>query len=110
MGESSRSIYTTVLLISIILCIYSTVLLRTNFVFRSFQLGLLIRKTLTGILYEKVLRLPASGVASATKGKLIGLASGDMALIEQGSWQIPSIVAAPLAAIFQIVMLYKIVR
>ena len=72
--------------------------------------GVLIRKTLTGIIYRKLLKLRMSGVASVGHGKLITLASGDMALIEQGAWGLPYIVAAPLSTILQVAILFKIVR
>ena len=71
--------------------------------------ALLLRKTLTSFLYEKLMRLPISGVAAATPGKLITLASGDMAIIELGAWSLPYIVAAPLSAIAQFVILSHIV-
>lgn len=61
------------------------------------------------MLYEKALRLPLSGVAFASPGKLITLASGDMALIEEGSLNLHCLVGIPLAAILLIVSLYQIV-
>ena len=79
-------------------------------VLRSQLLGLELRKSLTAKLYEKLLRLPVSGVAAASPGKLINLASGDMALIEQGAWSVPQVVGAPLASIFYLVLLFHIVR
>ena len=109
-GTSDRSLYSAALLVSIIACCYSSVFIRSNLLVRCFVLSLLMRKSLTALLFEKLLRLPVSGVASATPGKLISLASGDMALVEQGAWQLPYIVVAPLSSIFLIVLLYTIVR
>ena len=77
---------------------------------RAILFGLFVRKTLTVTLFKKILRLPVSGVTDATPGKLITLASGDMALIEQGAWGLPFVAAAPLSTIFQVVVLFKIVR
>ena len=76
---------------------------------RSEIFALLLKKTLTSILYEKLLKLPISGVATATPGKLITLASGDMAIIEQGAWALPFVVAAPLSSVTQFVILFYIV-
>ena len=64
---------------------------------------------MTSILYRKLLQLPLSGVARATPGKLITLASGDMALIEQGAWGLPYVVSAPLSSIFEFAILFHIV-
>ena len=76
---------------------------------RTTLFGLLVRKTLTAIIYRKLLKLRVSGVASVTQGKLITLASGDMALIEQGAWGVPYVVGAPICTVILLVVLFKLV-
>lgn len=49
-------------------------------------------------------------MTAATPGKLITLASGDMALIQKGAWLVPYMVSGPFACIIQFVILYHIVR
>ena len=56
-----------------------------------------------------MLTLPLSEVASASPGKLITLASADMALIESSSRDLHYLIAAPLGAVLSIISLYNIV-
>ena len=109
-GQSERSEWSQGLLIGIIVLCLLSAFLRSNVFLKITMFGVLIRKTLTGILYRKLLKLKVSGIATVTQGKLITLASGDMALIEQGAWGLPYIVAAPLSTILQVAILFKIVR
>ena len=74
------------------------------------MLALLIRKTLTASIYDKMLKLRIQEVSEASPGKLITLASGDMALIEQGSIQIQYLIAGPLSSILQLIVPFNLVR
>lgn len=109
MGDPHRSTYTFLLLLSIIVICVLSVILRANVVLRCYTLAALLRKTLSALIYEKLLRLPVSGVATASPGKLIAIASGDMALIEQGAWQ-PCLISAPVSCFFLVFILFYIVR
>ena len=60
---SSRSTYSLVLVISIISSCLVITLVRANVLLQCDILALLIRKTLLALMYEKVLKLPISGVA-----------------------------------------------
>ena len=40
----------------------------------------------------------------------MALASGDMALIEQGGWKVLCLVSAPLSIVFLLVLLFNLVR
>ena len=97
------------LLITIIVSCFLAVIVRTTAYLRCQIFGLLMRKTLTSILYSKLLKLPVSGVASATPGRLISLGSGDMAVIEQGSLDVHSLLSAPFAATVLLLALFQIV-
>lgn len=98
------------LLVGIIVSCLVGVVMRTSLYLRGQITGLLLRKTLTGILYSKLLKLPVSGVAKASPGKLISLASGDMALIEHGSLDLHCLVAAPFATVILVILGFQIVR
>ncbi len=61
------------------------VVFRHYFLFKSTEIGLLLRKTLTSLLYRKILRLSPAVVAQASAGKLVNLASGDIAYLQASS-------------------------
>ena len=109
-GVSHRSTYTLVLLLLIILTCFFSAILRVNINLRCDVLALLIRKTLTASIYDKMLKLRIQEVSEASPGKLITLASGDMALIEQGSIQIQYLIAGPLSSILQLIVPFNLVR
>ena len=60
---SANKTYQIMLLVSIIFICFFSALLRNHTYLRAMTFGLLVRKTLTGMLYEKLLKLPISGVA-----------------------------------------------
>ncbi len=64
---------------------------------------------LTALLFHKVLRLPISEINSASPGKLINLASGDMATLEVKARYLPFLIATPLYSIFLLLCLYLVV-
>ena len=55
------------------------------------ELGIAIRKGLTGLLFAKSLKMSLAAVNKATPSKLINLSSGDMALIETSMLWLPGI-------------------
>ena len=110
LSEPHQSSHSLVLLSSILLLCLASTFLKSLSLQRAELFGLILRKTLKSALYWKLLKLPVSGVKKATAGKLINLASGDMALIEQRAWSVPSIVGAPLSSSFYFLILFHIVR
>lgn len=49
-------------------------------------------------------------MAKASPGKLINMASGDMAVIERGFMYLPYVIVSPLASLVNLTFLYFIVR
>lgn len=72
-------------------------------------MGLILRKMLTGFIYQNLLKQPTSEIWNSSPGKLINLASGDMTLIEMGAYELPYLVTAPLGSILRIYLLYLMV-
>ncbi len=85
------------------------VISRHLMLFLALKLGLITRKALTSLLYQKVLRLSSRSVASTSVGRLVNMASGDMTFIEQSSEFLPYMIA-PFAGIVNIVILFSLVR
>ena len=100
-GAALFSVFAALLIIQIIF--------RHLFFFYLAMFAVVVRKAMTGILYQKLMRLSQSSVAKASPGKLINLASGDMAVIERGFQNLPYIVTAPISTIVTVVLLYFIV-
>ena len=50
--------------------------------FLIYEQSIVLRKGLTGLLYDKSLRLSMASIVEATPGKLINLCSADLAFIE----------------------------
>ena len=98
-GVSHRSTSTLVLGLTIILSCLFVIVLRANLLIQCELLAVGLRKTLSAFLYRKLLKLPISVIGQASSGKLITLASGDMALIEQGASQLHFVFAGPISCI-----------
>ena len=101
--------YSLILLVTIIVSLFLQSLLRSASSLTTTVFGLIQRKALTSLLYKKLLKLPVSRVASATSGRLITLASGDMVLIEGGGQALGYVIDAPLFTIFSLFVLYHVV-
>lgn len=71
--------------------------------------GLIIRKVMTGILYDKILKVHHSELSKASAGKLISLTSSDMAQIEQGAYYLPFVISAPVSCLLSLSFLLKLV-
>ena len=68
--------------------------------FYMYEVATAMRKTLTGLLYAKALRLSVTSLSEITPGKLINICSGDMALIESSIGHLPHVLAGPLCFLF----------
>ena len=78
LGTGKGSIW-SVVAISLLLII--TAIGRQNANFHIHILGLALRKALTAMLFAKSIKLSLASVSLASTGKLVNLASADMALI-----------------------------
>ena len=68
-----------------------------------------MRKALTGFIYRKVVKLSQASMAKASAGKLVNLASGDMAVIERGIAKLPNAIVAPIVSVIDFVFIYIVV-
>ena len=66
---------------AISLLLITTAIGRQNAYFHINTLGLALRKALTAMLFAKSIKLSLASLSLASTGKLVNLASGDMALI-----------------------------
>ena len=87
--------------------LFGQLLLKENGVLFKNHLGLVLRKGLTGLIYDKALRLSMGGVAEASPGKLINICSGDMTIIVTNMLTLPFIFSGPIVAIIVIYLLYQ---
>ena len=72
--------------------------------------GVVIRKALTGFIYRKVVKLSQASLAKASAGKLVNLASGDMAVIERGIARLPNVIVSPVVSLINFFFIYLVVR
>ena len=86
-----------------------TLLFRHYASFHAVVLGIAMRKALTALLFGKLLKLSQASVARASPGKLVNMASGDMAVIERGSIMLPYLAITPFAAVGCLVAMYFLV-
>ena len=86
-----------------------SLILRHLFYFHNAIFGVVMRKALTAFLYQKLLRLSQSSVARASAGKLVNMASGDMAVIERGSQFVSYIIVSPICSLINLTLIYLIV-
>lgn len=84
--------------------------MRHLFFFCNAKFAVVLRKALTSILYHKLLRLSQSSISEASAGKLINIASGDMAVIERGVIFLPYLLVSPVSSVVTLTMTYLIVR
>ena len=78
-------------------------LLRHNFMFTNQRITLVLRKSITGSLYRKMLRISQKSVAKASAGKIINLASGDMTIFERSMIFLPFVFIAPIVAVAMLI-------
>lgn len=81
---------------------------RHNFMFIVSRITIVLRKSITGSLYRKMMRLSQKSVARASAGKIINLASGDMTIFERSMLFLPFVFISPVvgtAILIQIAIL-----
>jgi len=78
---------------------------RNFFMFHSSCAGINVRKGLSGLLYRKMLKFNQKSKALASTGKIVGIISGELQLVERGMIIVPALVTAPITLIFGMVVL-----
>ena len=71
------------------------------------HLGLVLRKALTGLIFDKALRLSMGGVAEASPGKLINICSGDMTIILTNLLNLSYLISSPFVCALVTYLLYQ---
>ncbi len=80
-----------------------SLLLRQYMLFYDHSFGLVMRKATTSLLYQKLLRLSPRAVARTTTGKIINLASGDIAILEKAFFYLSFLIIAPLVFVLCVI-------
>ena len=88
----------------------TNLLLNHYFYFITMAYGLAVRKALSGFIYRKVVKLSQASLAKASAGKLVNLASGDMAVIERGMARLPNVIVSPVVSMINFFFIYLVVR
>lgn len=72
---------------------------RNFYLLNSGKMGVVVRKGLTGLVYQKLLRLSPKSRSEITSGKIVSLVSGDLYVVERGFIVFPILIIGPLATI-----------
>ncbi|CAI2363367.1 unnamed protein product [Moneuplotes crassus] len=88
-------------LLSLIISInaFAALSIRHKFLFYSINTGVNIRKSISALIFKKVLKFNQKALAKASTGKIVTIVSGEIQIIEQAVTLIPYIIIAPFSAI-----------
>ena len=79
-----------------------TSLSKNSYLFRTGELGITIRKGLSGLVFKKIMRLDESGKHGNSSGKFVSIITGELQTLERSLPMAPCIVTTPI--VFTILM------
>jgi len=79
---------------------FVSLVIRHKFFFFAGVTGLNMRKSITALIFKKILRFNQKSLAKASTGKIVTIVSGELQMVEQGLIMAPYIVIAPFATIY----------
>ena len=82
-----------------------TSLTKNGYLFRTGELGVTIRKGLSGVIFKKVLRLNEKSRFKASSGKLVSIVSGELQALERGLVLVPCIITTPIVFILLMLLI-----
>jgi hypothetical protein len=75
-------------------------ILRSYFVFLGKIVGLQLRKSLVGLIHDKVTKFSMKAVAQAQSSKMVTMISGELQMFDRVLVLIPYLIISPLSLIF----------
>ena len=94
-----------IIAISIATLLIGSILVRHHFFYQGMILGLNIRKSISGIIFKKVLRFSNKSLSENNAGKIITIVSGELQVLEHGITMTPYVIIGPITTILAFILI-----